>query len=145
MPVSFTPYLGWVDATDAKNIPNGFRIIGASDLLRYENYAVESKALINSLETKVNELQSMKMTTKTANYTIPLTEHLVIGNGASITLTLPSAVTAGAGKTFRIKNLHSTALSVKSTAGAIDGGTTKSLAQWASATFVSNGTVWYTV
>jgi hypothetical protein len=35
-PISFDPYLGWVDITDPDNIPQDARIIGASDLLRFE-------------------------------------------------------------------------------------------------------------
>jgi YD repeat-containing protein len=34
--ISFDPYLGWVDITDPDNIPQEARIIGASDLLRFE-------------------------------------------------------------------------------------------------------------
>jgi YD repeat-containing protein len=36
-PISFDPFLGWVDATDPNNIPDDARVIGAGDLLRYEN------------------------------------------------------------------------------------------------------------
>lgn len=146
MPVSFTPYLGWTDVTDVNNIPNGFRLITAADLLRYETYAEASKTLINALETSVNALKApLTVLTKTASYALALTDQLVVGNGASITLTLPSAVTAGAGKTFRLKNVHSSALTVASAAGTIDGAATKSLAQWASATYVSTGAVWYSI
>lgn len=36
-PISFDAYTGWVDVTDPNNLPPDLRIIGAADLLRYEN------------------------------------------------------------------------------------------------------------
>jgi hypothetical protein len=48
-PISFDPFLGWVDITDPNNIPPDARVIGADDLLRYENFAVAAKNRINEL------------------------------------------------------------------------------------------------
>jgi hypothetical protein len=36
-PITFAPYNGWVDVTDPNNLPPDARVIGAADLLRYEN------------------------------------------------------------------------------------------------------------
>jgi ABC-type molybdate transport system substrate-binding protein len=147
MPVSFTPYLGWTDATDVNNIPTGFRLIAAADLLRYENYANDSKTLINSLETKVNALQAATtVATKTASYTLTATDQLVVANSATaITFTLPSAAASGAGKTFRVKNIGAGVLTVGSAAGTIDGAATATLAQWGRGLYVSDGTNWLVV
>ena len=50
-PISFSPYLGWVDTTDPANIPANVRIIGAADLLRYEIFGQDATARINDLIT----------------------------------------------------------------------------------------------
>ncbi len=48
-PISFDPFLGWVDTIDPDNLPEDVRIIGANDLLRYENLGVAAAAAINGL------------------------------------------------------------------------------------------------
>jgi len=48
-PISFDPFLGWVDTTDPDNLPEDVRIIGADDLLRYENFGVAATTAINEL------------------------------------------------------------------------------------------------
>ena len=83
--------------------------------------------------------------TKTASYTLVATDDIVVFNGATLTATLPSAVTAGNGRAYTIKNVNSTALTVASTAGTIDGAATQSLAQWAKAEYISDGTNWLTI
>lgn len=40
-PISFDAYTGWVDVTDPNNLPPDLRIIGAADLLRYENLGLD--------------------------------------------------------------------------------------------------------
>jgi hypothetical protein len=50
-PISFSPFLGWVDTTDPSNIPADVRIIGAADLLRYEVFGQDAAARINDLIT----------------------------------------------------------------------------------------------
>jgi hypothetical protein len=181
-PITFSPYLNWVDATDPNNIPAGIRIISASDLLRYENFAVAARDRINSIESTVEthtgtiadhddeiasnttdigtlntwktsattDIANLKkqraLATKTANYTTTAADSVIIGNGAgTITITLLSAVTATAGRVFTIKNRATAALTVASAAGTIDGAATKSLAQWASLSVVSDGANWYTI
>lgn len=163
--LTFSKVTTWADAADPNNIPPGFKLIMAADMLRYENFQDAAKTEVNSLrarvatnETSITTINTWKTTadtditnlkklpalaTKTANYTIVAADSIIIGNGTSITITLMSAVTATAGKVFRIKNRNSTTLTVASTAGTIDGAATKTLAQWASADFVSDGTNWY--
>jgi YD repeat-containing protein len=50
-PISFDPFLGWVDITDPNNIPQDARVISATDLLRYENFGVAAKDRLNELST----------------------------------------------------------------------------------------------
>jgi len=52
-PISFDPFLGWVDVTDPDNVPEDVRTITASDLLRYENLGVAAEDRINALITDV--------------------------------------------------------------------------------------------
>lgn len=85
------------------------------------------------------------LATKTASYTLIGTDNIVVANGASLTLTLPSASLQGAGKKFTLKNINSTALTVASVAGTLDGAATASLIQWAKATYVSDGTNWLSI
>lgn len=156
VPLTFNAALNWTDATDPNNLPVGIRILTASDLMRYENFGLQAVGRINSTEATVEshttDLTDLKkklqpVATKTAGYTLTGTDSIVIGNAASLTLTLPSAVAQGTGKVFRIKNRHSSALTVAVVAsgGTIDGAATKSLAQWAFLTVVSDGANWYIV
>lgn len=184
-PLSFTPYMGWMDATDPNNIPADMHLIGAADLLRYEQFGSDATTAINknsgdiatlnqSLSTLTTNYNATKtqanttandvanltptvaghttditnlkknraITTKTANYTVALTDSVIVGNGATVTITLPSATTATAGKVFTVKNINTANLTIASAAGTIDGATTKVLARWASATVISDGTNW---
>lgn len=163
--LTFSKVATWADAQDPNNIPPGFKLIMAADLLRYENFCDAARAEVNAnrarlttnesaittlnnwkpnIDTDIAALKALPaVSTKTANYTTVATDRIIIGNGASITITLMSAVVATAGRVFRIKNRHSTTLTVASAAGTIDGAATKTLAQWASADFVSDGTNWY--
>ena len=71
----------------------------------------------------------------------------LIFNGSSLTATLPSPATVLVGRRFTVKNLHSTALTVVSagTSVTLDGASSQSLAQWGKATYVTNGSTWFTV
>lgn len=48
-PISFDPYLGWVDVEDVDNIPEDARLITAADLIRYEKFGQDASARINDL------------------------------------------------------------------------------------------------
>jgi hypothetical protein len=89
---------------------------------------------------------SPTLSTKTGNYSMTTSDAAIVANGSSITITLPSAVTAGAtGKEYTVKNRHTTNCTVASAAGTIDGTATKSLVQYASLTVVSDGANWMVV
>lgn len=55
-PINFTPYLGWQDVTDPNNIPEGARLIGASDLKRYEQLGVDVTARLNDVPGMAEDL-----------------------------------------------------------------------------------------
>jgi hypothetical protein len=80
--------------------------------------------------------------TLTTTQTLNSTHRCVLANGSSITITLPSAVTSAFGREYVIKNVNATSLTVGSAAGTIDGAATKSLAQFATLTAISDGTNW---
>lgn len=82
--------------------------------------------------------------TKTANYTLTLDDEVILSNGASLTMTLPNAALYH-GRFWTIKNVHSTACTIASSGGTIDGVSTASLAQWKSGTFISDGTNWVAI
>lgn len=50
--MDFTPYLGWIDVPDPNSPPAGARLIGASDLLRYERGLRDAAAVINGLDAR---------------------------------------------------------------------------------------------
>lgn len=80
----------------------------------------------------------------TTNTTLTMTDHVIISQGANITITLPSAI----GRTgFRttVKHVADGVLTVASLAGSIDGAATVELAKWGFATFMSNGSAWYRI
>lgn len=86
---------------------------------------------------------------KTASYTILTTDaaDAYIFNGTSLTATLPDPGNAAQDVRITIKNIAATALTVNSagTSKTLDGAASQSLAQWAKATYVSDGTQWLTV
>ena len=61
-PISFDPFLGWVDTTDPNNIPVDVRIISAADLLRYENFGVATTTAVNSIITDVADTKASQGT-----------------------------------------------------------------------------------
>lgn len=54
-PISFDPYLGWVDITDPNNIPADARAITAGDLLRYEQLGINVVARVNEHEVRLDD------------------------------------------------------------------------------------------
>ncbi|MCP4409782.1 MAG: hypothetical protein GY807_18970 [Gammaproteobacteria bacterium] len=79
---------------------------------------------------------------KTDDYTLTSTDELVTFNGTDKTATLPTAV-GETGRSYYIKNLNATALTVDGNASeTIDGETTQSLAQWTTLAIVSDGSNW---
>ena len=88
--------------------------------------------------------------TKTANYSLAASDNIVIFNGSSLTATLPDPTSAGVaipGRRWTVKNVNSSSLTVQSggTSKTIDGASSQTLAQWATATYSSDGTQWLSV
>lgn len=85
------------------------------------------------------------VTTKTADYTLVASDFVVLCN-ATMTATLPSAITAGAGKRFTVKNIHASAtVTLAATAGTIDSSATASIAAKGVARAVSDGANWWLI
>lgn len=85
------------------------------------------------------------LATKTSNYTIVLTDRVVVCDSTSaFVITLPSAITAGSGAVFTVKNVNTGLITMGSTAGTLDGGSASliTIAQWEARTFLSNGADW---
>jgi hypothetical protein len=87
------------------------------------------------------------VTTKTANYTVAVTDNTIITDGATVTITLPDPAVAIVGRAYTVKNINAAAATVASagTSKLLDGAASQSLAQWAKLTFISDGTQWLTV
>jgi len=85
---------------------------------------------------------SFSARTVTADTSLNADDGVVIGNGASITLSLPSGTASGAGKQFTVKNIHSSYMFVNSLGGDIDGGAQVIVVTGHVMTFVSDGTNW---
>lgn len=84
--------------------------------------------------------------TKTTNFTLAWDNEVIISNGTSLTHTLPSAAAYGPGRIFTIRNIAATAVTVNSAAGNVDGGASVSIAATTGkATFISDGTNWWTI
>jgi hypothetical protein len=84
------------------------------------------------------------LATKTSSYLMAYnTDDVIVANGASITITLPRADFAGAGRAYMIKNVNATSCTVAtSNSNTIDGAASDTLAQWAAGRYVSDGTNW---
>lgn len=88
---------------------------------------------------------STTLVAKTSSYAMTSLDAIVVSNGTALTMTLPSAVTALSGRQYTVKNINSSAATVASASGTIDGAVSVSLAQWNAGTYVSDGTNWFTV
>jgi hypothetical protein len=57
-PISFDPYLGWVDVVDPNNVPPDVRTIGAADLLRYEKLGKDAVAKFKEIDDSLADLSA---------------------------------------------------------------------------------------
>jgi hypothetical protein len=57
-PFNFDAFLGWVNITDPNNVPQDARVVGADDLLRYENLGLATKEKFAEIETELSNLDS---------------------------------------------------------------------------------------
>lgn len=81
--------------------------------------------------------------TKTANYALTAADDVILGN-ATLLATLPSAVTAGAGKEYTLRNIHASGtLSVNSAGGTINGGSSTALGPGLAMRVISDGANWW--
>lgn len=81
-------------------------------------------------------------TTKTASYTATVNDSVVFANGAGITITLPSAVTAGMGRMYVVKNTGASSVTIGATAGSVDATT---VAAGAAARYISDSVNWWSI
>jgi hypothetical protein len=82
----------------------------------------------------------------TTTSTTVATNQIMIANGSSLTITAPSAVTAGANAVTAVKNINASTLTLKTTAGNIDGtpgSTGISLTIGTTISLISDGTDWW--
>lgn len=94
----------------------------------------------------IADTASMALVTKTVSYSAAITDSIIVANGSSLTITLPTASSAGAGRQYYVKNINSSSATVNvASSGTIDGGSTVSLVQFAVGRYVSDGTNWYTL
>lgn len=125
----------------------------ATGLMVYQTDGVENYYVNTSGGWKSLEKTSVSTVTKTANYTVTLTDYTIRGNATSgnITFTLPTAASAYdsntlEGKVYVFKRTDGTANTFTIAANGaelIDGSNTKTITtQYASITVQSNGTSW---
>jgi hypothetical protein len=143
---STTPLLGtvWLGTTGVKVGASDKIAIVQGDELKYQDTAGVLKLWIQNGLMRLQGGTSRFVQTKTANYTVSLTaDDVIIADGTSITITLPSAVTAGVGRSIRVKNVNATSCTIATTSSqTIDGAAPTALAQWAVGHYVSNGAAW---
>jgi hypothetical protein len=84
---------------------------------------------------------------KTTSYNYALTDYVVIANGASVTLSLPDPTAVIKGLRYTAKNINAASATVNSQGSSktLDGAASQSLAQWAKASYISDGAQWLTV
>jgi hypothetical protein len=80
--------------------------------------------------------------TTTVNTTLGDNDSILIAN-AGVTVTLPSAIAAGKGRQYSVKNLQQSVVTVVSVAGTIDTATSFSVGNKQAYTFISDGSVWW--
>ncbi|HSE61627.1 MAG TPA: hypothetical protein VLA88_05025 [Candidatus Saccharimonadales bacterium] len=79
---------------------------------------------------------------KSANYSITQDDGVIIATTASITISLPSGTTSGAGKQFTIKNTSTGFVFINALGGNIDGAASVNLGAGVTQTYTSDGTNW---
>ena len=99
---------------------------------------------LNGIEADLDRALGNKHTTVTSNYSMAAGDSVVIGNGSSITVTLPDPTTVANSSSYAVKNSNATALTVNSagTSKTIDGASSVTLGQWDGIRVVSDGTQW---
>lgn len=120
------------------DVVRGAKLKGFSDLYTTLKYLLDAATGDLTLAGGLTR----GLTSKTANYAVGAHDSTVVAAGAGITLTLPSAVTAGAGREYTLKNHGSNAVTVAASAGAVEVTTIPPAGAY---TYVSNGTDWLVI
>ena len=84
--------------------------------------------------------------TVTASTTLTASDSTVLANGSSLTINLPAAASASPGREYTVKNLNASVVQVRVVSGTntnIDNTAVDRLGQYASATYVTDGTQWW--
>jgi hypothetical protein len=84
----------------------------------------------------------------TVNSSMAVTDDIILVNSTTAkTITLPDPATALLGHPYTVKNINTGTVTVQSagTSKTLDGTATQTLAQWAKATYATNGTQWYSI
>lgn len=101
-----TPDVALWSILEATTVGNGASKIGVQDAGDYYS-ATNVETVLQEIGSKQN-IKSVKY--KTINYTIESLDEVIIYDGTSLTATLPQAT--GSGKTYYIKNVNATDLTV---------------------------------
>jgi len=86
-----------------------------------------------------------KLATKSEDYTASESDAVIVADGPSLTITLPAAATVQPGRKYTVKNTNATPAAVSTASGTIDGAPGQPLAQWATATYISDGANWLAI
>lgn len=114
---------------------------GSNDNQYFRNVSVSTPI---QYWTPVQSTVFLPVVTQTTNYTLTVSDGVVFANGTSLTMTLPAANTAP-GRSFHIKNINASSATVAATSGNIDGVASQTLAQYAMATYISDGSNWWAI
>ena len=133
-------YIGYMAMAKAATQSNEI-VIGASAIGGGSNTVTLGNASITN--TFINGL-TIEYIGKSSTYSISLTDQMVDCTSGTWTATLPSAVTAKAGRMYVVKNSGTGTLTLATTSSqTIDGSSTsRTLAQWAVFRLVSDGANW---
>lgn len=128
--------------TDTSSVPNGTygKIVSSAPGNTLDNFSAVS---LGTLEWAPTGPGVVTVASKTAAYTMAVTDDVVLANG-TFTVTLPPA--AGNLRRRVVKNIGTGTVTVAPAAGLIDGAASKALTvQYDKVEVVSNGTDWFSV
>lgn len=135
---TFTGTVGGIDKT----------MVGLANV---DNTADTAKPVSTAQQTALDAKMPLNHTinTRTATpYNMVAADDLVVANlGTAIAINLPDPTTVPVGREYQLKNIGAGTLTVASqgTSKTLDGAASQTLAQWAKATYYSNGTAWFTI
>lgn len=105
-----------------------------------------STAVQTALDLKDNTALAINTVTVSTSLTVGA-EITFVNSTTGRTITLPDPTTVPVGKKYYVKNINTASATINSagTSKTLDGAASQTLAQWAKAVYVSNGTQWYTI